>query len=269
MNTNLIISDKNILINWNDEQLTEIILNMYLPWHCNASMPDYEIKIEKSNQGYILTSPLSTEICSFERLLICRLENALTLLSQKILSSHIQIHASCVDFNGRGVLISGSHGAGKTTLALTAISKGLKALTDDITILSKDLKTVIGFPRPFKLTDFTWNMLPKIVPDDCPFYKLNNDTTYVFYYIPPGRYYTDTTRLNHIIFPIRREGYTEIREMGETEALRKLLAQGMNFYVKEDGCVNDVLKLLRTVTPLEVAFSDHWDAIREIRSLLK
>ncbi len=269
MNTNLIISDKNILINWDDEQLTEIILNMYSPWQCDGSVPDYEIKIEKSNQGYILTSPISTEICSFERLLIYHLEYTLTLLSQKILSSHIQIHASCVDFNGRGVLISGSHGAGKTTLALTALSSGLKALTDDITILSKDLKTVKGFPRPFKVTDFTWNMHPGIVPDDCPIYKLNNDTKYVFYYIPPGRYYTDTTRLKHVIFPIRREGYTEIRKMGETEALRKLLFQGMNFYLKEDGCVNDVLKLLRTAPPLEVAFSDHWDAIRKIWSLLK
>ncbi len=269
MRTWLRISNEIVLLKWDDEQLNEIILNMYSPWQCDDSVPDYEIIIEKSHQGYILTSPLSTEICSFERLLIYRLENALTLLSQKILSSHTQIHASCVDFNGRGVLISGSHGTGKTTLALTAIAKGFKALTDDITILSKNLKTVKGFPRPFKVTDFTWNMHPGIVPDDCPVYKLYNGTTYVFYYIPPGRYYTDKTRLKHIIFPIRREGYTEIRDMGETEALRKVLAQGMNFYLKDDGCVNDVLILLRKAPPLELAFSDHWDAIRKIRSLLK
>ena len=54
MNTNLKISDKNILISWDDEQLTEIIFNMHSPWQCDCSVLDYEIKIEKSNQGYIV-----------------------------------------------------------------------------------------------------------------------------------------------------------------------------------------------------------------------
>ncbi len=268
MRTWLRISTETVLLKWDDEQLTEIILNMYSPWRYEDCSPTYKVIIERSKKGYSLQSPDVDTFCLDKETLVTNLEYTLTLLSQQILSSHTQIHASCVDFNGRGVLISGSHGAGKTTLALTALSSGLKALTDDITILSKDLKTVKGFPRPFKVTDFTWNMHPGIVPDDCPIYKLNNDTTYVFYYIPPGRYYTDTTRLKHVIFPIRREGYTEIREMGETEALRKLLAQGMNFYLKEDGCVNDVLKLLRIAPPLEVAFSDHWDAISNLYGML-
>ena len=57
-------------------------------------------------------------------------------------------------------------------------------------------------------------------------------------------------------------------ETDETEAVRKVLAQGMNFYMKEDGCVNDVIKLLRNAPPLEMSYSDHWDAIKKIRELL-
>lgn len=269
MNTKLQITDRNILISWDDDQLNEIILNMFSPWQGDGSVPDYVIRIENSRQGYKLITPISTEICPYETLLIYHLENTLTLLSQKILNKYLQIHASCVDFNGNGVLFVGSHGSGKTTLALTAISNGFKALTDDITILSEDHQSVIGFPRPFKVTDNIWNMHPRIVPEDCPYYKLYNNTTYVFFYIPHGRYYADKTRLKHIFYPVRRKGPTDIRQMGETEAFRKVLVQGMNFYMKEDGLVNDVLKLLRTAPPLEIAFSDHWDALKKIRSLLE
>ena len=56
--------------------------------------------------------------------------------------------------------------------------------------------------------------------------------------------------------------------MGETEALRKILPQGFNFYMKKDGCVTDLLELLRYAHPLEIVFSDHRDAIRMISDVL-
>jgi len=269
MKTNLLISDKNILIKWDDKQLNEIILNMFSPWQSDGSFPNYEIIIKRFEQGYILTTPKTSKKYPNEKLLIYHLENELTLLSQKIFSEYLQLHGSCIDHNGNGALIVGSHGVGKTTLALTAISSGLKALTDDVAIFSEDLRYVICFPRPFKATDSTWNMYPKIVPEDCPYYKLSNDIIYVFIYIPSGSYYANKTRLKHIFFPIRKEGSTEIREMGETEALSKILPQGFNFYMKKDGRVNDLLNLLRIAPPLEIAFSDHWDAIKKICDVLE
>jgi HPr kinase/phosphorylase len=40
-------------------------------------------------------------------------------------------HASCVDFNGRGVLILGASGSGKSSLALACISLGAVLVGDD------------------------------------------------------------------------------------------------------------------------------------------
>jgi HPr kinase/phosphorylase len=40
-------------------------------------------------------------------------------------------HASCVDFDGRGVLILGASGSGKSTLALACISIGAMLVGDD------------------------------------------------------------------------------------------------------------------------------------------
>lgn len=42
------------------------------------------------------------------------------------------IHASCVEFNGKGILISGPSGSGKSDLALRLITSGAILVADDI-----------------------------------------------------------------------------------------------------------------------------------------
>jgi hypothetical protein len=268
MKTSLHISTETILISWDDRELNEMIYNMFSPWYGKECLPTYEVSINRENKGYILTSPLLNARCENEKSLSVNLEFALTLLSQKILAHHIQIHASCVDFDGSGALLVGSHGAGKTTLALTAISSGLKALTDDIAIIRDGLHHVMGFPRPFRVTDSTWKLLPRIVPEECPYYQTLNGLTYVFFYMPRERFYVSNTRLKHILFLNRQETASEIREMGETEAMRKILIQGFNFYMKKDGCIKDLLTLIRNAPPLEIMYNDHWDAIGMIRDIV-
>ena len=45
------------------------------------------------------------------------------------------IHASCVAIGGRGVLISGRSGSGKSDLALRLIDRGAKLVSDDYTLV--------------------------------------------------------------------------------------------------------------------------------------
>lgn len=46
-----------------------------------------------------------------------------------------RIHASCVAFDGRGVLLIGPSGAGKSSLALRLMSLGARLVSDDQTLL--------------------------------------------------------------------------------------------------------------------------------------
>jgi serine kinase of HPr protein (carbohydrate metabolism regulator) len=45
------------------------------------------------------------------------------------------IHASCVAIGGRGVLIAGASGRGKSDLALRLIDRGARLVSDDYTLL--------------------------------------------------------------------------------------------------------------------------------------
>lgn len=47
------------------------------------------------------------------------------------------VHATCIAIEGRGVLIRGRSGSGKSDLALRLIDRGAALVSDDYTILSK------------------------------------------------------------------------------------------------------------------------------------
>jgi serine kinase of HPr protein (carbohydrate metabolism regulator) len=46
------------------------------------------------------------------------------------------VHATCVAIDGRGILIRGRSGAGKSDLALRLIDRGARLVSDDYTILA-------------------------------------------------------------------------------------------------------------------------------------
>lgn len=53
------------------------------------------------------------------------------MVSAKVVSAGENIHASCVCYQGRGLLIRGPSGAGKSTLALQLIALGAQLVADD------------------------------------------------------------------------------------------------------------------------------------------
>ena len=57
-------------------------------------------------------------------------------------------HASCVDFDGRGVLILGASGSGKSSLALACISIGAVLVGDDYVNLSIENGAIIAHRPP-------------------------------------------------------------------------------------------------------------------------
>jgi HPr kinase/phosphorylase len=60
--------------------------------------------------------------------------------------SHIQIHASCVELGGTGVLLLGQSGSGKSDLALRLIDAGGRLVADDRTELQRDGARLIASP---------------------------------------------------------------------------------------------------------------------------
>lgn len=61
------------------------------------------------------------------------------------LSSEL-LHATCVSIDGRGVLIDGPSGSGKSDLALRLIDRGARLVADDYTLLRRRDGRLFGAP---------------------------------------------------------------------------------------------------------------------------
>jgi serine kinase of HPr protein (carbohydrate metabolism regulator) len=56
----------------------------------------------------------------------------------------LEVHASCVAIGGRGVLIAGASGRGKSDLALRLIDRGARLVSDDYTLVRKSGDRLVG-----------------------------------------------------------------------------------------------------------------------------
>jgi len=60
----------------------------------------------------------------------------------------MRVHASCVAFDGAGVLLRGPPASGKSDLALRAIEAGAKLVADDLVVLSRAADGIWASPLP-------------------------------------------------------------------------------------------------------------------------
>lgn len=82
------------------------------------------------------------------------------------------IHAAALEKDGRGILISGNSGRGKTTSSLSLLRSGYRYLSDDHPLI-QDVGThvdVLPFPSKINVTQATIEFFPELadVPDHVP-----------------------------------------------------------------------------------------------------
>jgi hypothetical protein len=80
-------------------------------------------------------------------------------------TSHVvALHAACVEKDGRGVLLAGDSGAGKSSLAYACTRRGWTYISDDATLLAlrRPGRTVIGNPQAFRFRPSVTQLFPEI-----------------------------------------------------------------------------------------------------------
>ena len=78
-------------------------------------------------------------------------------------SPNVAFHAACLFWRGRGLLISGPPGAGKSILTLYLLEAGLVYASDDVTLIAPD-GTASGIPLAMTLKSGAWPIVEKACP---------------------------------------------------------------------------------------------------------
>jgi hypothetical protein len=141
------------------------------------------------------------------------------------LDTGVVLHAGAVTWNGNGILLPGSTGAGKSCLSAWLASKGFNYLTDECVVLHSDVPRFTALPRPLVIKDGNGSIIRE---------KLVNARTVISG--PPDIFWPENTLpydqraiCRFIVFPHFAAGEElSIEPLGAAEAALQLTACNVN-----------------------------------------
>jgi hypothetical protein len=150
-----------VSIQSSNERLTEILIPLFNEVSRGKSSADDKFEIlEIDGQVHVLHNKGGILWCAAEEL-VPAIKAYLTEQILQRSSPDVALHAACVVAGGKGLLVSGRPGAGKTTLALHLMDLGLEYCGDDIVLIAPDGRAE-GVPFPPTIKSGAWGMISKL-----------------------------------------------------------------------------------------------------------
>jgi Coenzyme PQQ synthesis protein D (PqqD) len=151
-------------IQTSSERLTQLLIPLFSP---SNSVTDkigdtFEV-VEIDRQVHIFHNKTCVARCAINEL-VPTLKAQITEQVMLKSSPDVAFHAACLLSSGKGLLVSGRPGAGKTTLAVHLMEAGFEYAADDIVLIAPDGRAT-GVPFAPALKSGAWAMVEKFRPD--------------------------------------------------------------------------------------------------------
>jgi hypothetical protein len=145
------------------------------------------------------------------------------------------LHATALEKEGRGVLIPGFSGRGKTTACISLLRSGYRCLSDDHPLMKVDEGQIrlLGFPEKVDVTDRSRDFFPELGESSQD--KLHQGFMKKYFYIediyPGGTAFSCKPRV--LILPhIVEESTSHVEPISKRQALEEILPHGLLVYDK-------------------------------------
>ena len=174
------------------------------------------------------------EVAAGERTWSCAPSEFMPLLKGELLDEvlrsavyEVALHAAALVHDDRLVLLCGSPGAGKTTLAIALTKAGFGLAADDVLLLDDD-GFGTGLPFPFAAKSPSWPLVETFYPGRRDQAHVRPDGQVVRYFLPESYAVSALPRpIDHVLFLDRRPGEgATLSDVSPVDALGGLIAEG-------------------------------------------
>ncbi|QUT07010.1 HprK-related kinase A [Sphingobium phenoxybenzoativorans] len=183
---------------------------------------------------------------------------------------HVLLHASCVEKDGRALVMTGESGSGKSTLAAQLGERGWRLMGDEFALLEPETGGVFAFPRLVSLKNQAIGVMQREAPEG-RFGPLMRDTPKGdIRHLAPGA--EAVARMDEgampalLLFP--RFGFApDIREVGQGEAFMRLTQASTNYVTLGEAGFSALTRFVTGVPARAIDFDSGETAIGMIDRL--
>lgn len=183
---------------------------------------------------------------------------------------YLLLHASCVEREGKALLMTGVSGAGKSTLAALLMARGWRLMGDEFALVDPATGLIHGFPRLISLKNEALAVVQAVLPDgrygdvmeDTPKGRLGH-------LVPDARAIAamaEPARPALLLFP--SFGFAgEEREVMPSEAFIRLTQASTNYVTLGERGFDALTGLVRNVPARAIDYPDTETAIAQVERL--
>ena len=154
-----------VKVHTTDPVLADYVADLYAPMRTTATV-DHTLSLAESGTGQFLVHldgirrvETRSPAVAFARLIWEANRQAIEHTADRVL-----LHAAAAAIDGRGVVITGPMGAGKSTLVATIVRDGAAYLTDEVVAIDPVRAMVDPYPKPIALGGFGLTIPPVLEP---------------------------------------------------------------------------------------------------------
>ncbi len=182
-------------------------------------------------------------------------------------------HAGGLVWQGKGIILPGRMGAGKTTLTTWLVAQGLDYLTDELVFVPRGADTIQTLTRPLNVKKPSWAALQMAIPVDLTANAARVWSTSRSHLIPPGLLrpvQLSEPPLGLIVFPhYLPDGEFSLHPLSKAQAGLALMECLINARNLPDHGLSEIARLAQAAPAYKLTYA-HFDQIREpIEALLQ
>ena len=180
---------------------------------------------------------------------------------------YLIIHAAAIERGGRAALLPAPPGSGKSTLCAALVNRGWRLLTDELTLIATDSRTIVPLARPVSLKNESIDVIKNFAPK-AVFGPVSPNTIKgtIAHMRPPAE---SVARLDEycpiawMILPTFRSGATvSVGEISKGEAFMRVAESAVNYMALGQLGFELVSTLIDEISCYRFEYSDLNGAVR-------